>query len=55
MLGVDDSGGGGCRSGGEGVGFCYGSFVGVYVEVRVTMLVVGDRFNCLLLCCGSGS
>ena len=42
-------------SGGEGVGFCYGSFVGVYVEVRVTMLVVGDRFNCLLLCCGSGS
>ena len=31
VLGVDDNGGRGCR--GEGVGFCYGSSVGVYVEV----------------------
>ena len=31
VLGVDDNGGRGCR--GEGVGFCYRSSVGVYVEV----------------------
>ena len=55
VVGVDDGGGGGCHGGGEGVGFCYGSSMGVYVEVGVAILVVGGGSHCLLLCYGSGS
>ena len=47
FLWVHGSGCGGRRRGG-GVGFCYGSSVGVYVEVQVTMLVVGGRFAVVL-------